>query len=261
MTRDVADQRPDAFDDLFSDAMFMSDADANRMTEWLLAAGAEILRADFIRGGNTAVEAVLCWLSRRRVCSTAARIWDGQPLGRICAMPGEPAFRYRWRTQAAYYHDLVLWMLTPRMTPQAIGRSNSVIDEIHAGRVPPADGIAEIVIEEARLLSADESFQLQLMFAATLRGDDRIGEALRRVEGATVEAWRMFWATAIEAGAFSLREGLGTDEFASILCMAIDRIARRRVGDPRRAADGAAVEWAGDGEPWLAPLIGALIGL
>jgi hypothetical protein len=240
-------QRPHHFDDLFSDVMLMDDP---RMTDRFIMAGAELLRVDF----NGDVSAPLCWLSRRRVSTQALRMWDGR--GRA---PSEATFRYRWRRQAAYHRDLVLVMLLERMDPrQGIAYGESVLDEVRSLSVAAADGIARIVCEQARILSEEDGYRLQLVFAATLATDERIAEALRRINRSHAEAWARFWGRALATGAIKVRAGLGSDDLAAILCAAIDRIARSRIEDPRTGAIDAADEAAAC-EPWLAALIGALI--
>jgi hypothetical protein len=172
-------------------------ADNPRTMEYL-EAGERLLQRDLARDGGQPpdsgirppFEEVLAWLSRRRVVHEAVRRWKPDPRNPRDNGPTEAAFRYRWRTQAGYLRDLVIWALSPRMDrPAEIATAEAVIDRVQGGEVPLPDAISEIAAKEINALRQDKPFRLQMMFLATLAHDPQVSDALHRIDRANVDAW------------------------------------------------------------------------
>jgi hypothetical protein len=186
--------------DLLSE-VWNADRQANNpRTRDFLEAGERLLCNDFLRdagspaaaGGRPPFEEVLAWLSRRRIVSEALRAWRPGRRARDSG-PTEAAYRYRWRTQAGYLRDLVIWALIPRMErPAEIEYASQIIEAVADGarRLPGA--IDEIASAEVQALKADPAFRLQMIFQAALAPDPRVADALRRIDKANVDAWTEF---------------------------------------------------------------------
>jgi hypothetical protein len=173
----------------------------NPRTRDFLEAGQRLLRRDLARDagqpadakGRPPFEEVLAWLSRRRVVSEALRSWQPDAEKPRDSGPTEAAYRYRWRTQAGYLRDLVIWALSPRMRrPEQVDRADEVIDAVQAGRLGFSDAIGKIAAAEVEDLADDPAFRLQLVFQATLAHDPQVHDALCRVDKTNVDAWTEF---------------------------------------------------------------------
>lgn len=103
--------------------VYDSDRQANNpLTRCFLEAGERVLRHDLLRDvaaradgdDPSPFEKVLAWLTRRRVVAEAMCAWKPECKAKR-SKPTEAAYRYRWRSQAGYLRDLVIWALCPRM--------------------------------------------------------------------------------------------------------------------------------------------------
>jgi hypothetical protein len=175
-------------------------ADNPRTMEYL-EAGERLLQRDMARdaaqpldsGIRPPFEEVLAWLSRRRVVHEAVRRWKPDQRNPRDNGPTEAAFRYRWRTQAGYLRDLVIWALSPRMDhPAEVATADAIIDRVQGGETRLPDAISEIAAKEINALRQDKPFRLQMVFLATLAHDPQVSDALHRIDRANVSAWTDF---------------------------------------------------------------------
>jgi hypothetical protein len=173
----------------------------NPRTRDFLEAGARLLREDLTRDAGTPAdgtrrppfEEVLAWLSRRRVVTEALRAWKPDTSKARDSGPTEAAYRYRWRTQAGYLRDLVIWALSPRMQdPNQIKYADQIIDQVQSGERQLPDAIGAITSKEVKDLKEDPAFRLQMVFQATLAHDPHVADALYRIDKANVDAWTEF---------------------------------------------------------------------
>ena len=89
--------------------------------------------------------------------------------------PTEAAYRYRWRTQAGYLRDLVIWALSPRMRrPKEIQYADLIIDAVRDGDREMSSAIDEITATEVQALKGDPAFRLQMIFQAALAMTPRL---------------------------------------------------------------------------------------
>jgi hypothetical protein len=173
----------------------------NPRTMDFLEAGARILREGFARdagqppGGTRRppFEEVLAWLSRRRIVTEALRAWKPDTSKARDSGPSESAYRYRWRTQAGYLRDLVIWALSPRMQdPDQINYASQIIDQVQGGERQLPEAIGAITSKEVQDLQEDPAFRLQMVFQATLAHDPHVADALHRIDETHVDAWTQF---------------------------------------------------------------------
>ncbi|MGH3169794.1 MAG: hypothetical protein ACRDN0_28435 [Trebonia sp.] len=192
-------------------------ADNPRTMEYL-EAGERLLQRDLARdadqppdsGIRSPFEEVLAWLSRRRVVHEAVRHWKPDQRNPRDNGPTEAAFRYRWRTQAGYLRDLVIWALSPRMDrPAEVATADAIIDRVRGGEILLPDAISEIASREISALRQDKPFRLQMMFQATLAHDPTVADALHRIDQANVNAWIGFARQSF--GKLSLKPRKGID--------------------------------------------------
>jgi hypothetical protein len=204
--------------------------DADRMannprTRDFLEAGKRLLYDDLVRDagrpaatkGRPPFEEVLAWLSRRRVVTEALRAWKPDPRKARDSGPTEAAYRYRWRTQAGYLRDLVIWALSPRMDrPKEIRYADGIIDKVQSGERRLPSAISEITATEVKVLREDPAFRLQMIFQATLAHDAQVADALHRIDKANVDAWTEFARRSYAK--LGLRPRKGMEDFRLLGC-------------------------------------------
>jgi hypothetical protein len=207
--------------DLLSEVWHADTLADNPRTREFLDAGQELLHSGLARssagqpdpkgGGSKApFDELLAWVSRRKVVDYAAsRYLDGES-----SRPTEAAFRYRWRTQAGYLRDLVIYALRSRMaTPKETAKARDVLFK---GR-PLDKAIDQIAYDEVRDLNEDPAFRLQMVFQAILAHDDHVANALRRIDKTNFETWRDFYQEALDKLGIKLRPDVDLDDFAYAL--------------------------------------------
>lgn len=203
---------------LLSD-VFNSDKRANNpRTREFLEAGERLLWDGFARDAARSpdgkrrppFEEVLAWLSRRRIVTEAIREWEASPDDRTRdSGPTEAAFRYRWRTQAAYLKDVVIWSLLPRARrSELIERAYHVIEKARTGACQPHEAIRQIAHDEIRALKEDPAFRMQMIFQATLAHDPHVSDALHQMDNSNVDTWTEFVRRSYENLGLTLRRGL-----------------------------------------------------
>lgn len=203
--------------DLLSDVWFTDQQANNPRTRDFLEAGEQLLRKDLLggigprpgAGERTPFDELLAWLSRRRVVTEALRAWDPDRRERDSG-PTEAAYRYRWRTQAGYLRDLVIWALGPRMKypAQQIRKAREKIDAVKDGKLRLPASIEQIACDEVENLKDDPAFRLQMIFQASLAPDPCVADALRRIDKANVDAWTRFVKESFGRIGLSLRDGI-----------------------------------------------------
>ena len=193
-------------------------------TRAFLDAGKRLLRNDLLKdagepadaNGKPPFEEVLAWLTRRRIVSEANRARKGTGSEGADRGPTVAAFRYRWRTQAGYLRDLVIWTLHPRMErPTEPDDASRVIDAVAEGKHRLPEAISKITSTAVRVLRADQSFRLQMIFQATLAHDPQVADALCRINKANGEAWAEFARQNYDKLGLTLREDV---DFAQLGC-------------------------------------------
>jgi len=216
-------------------------------TREFLEAGERLLCNDLLRdagepadsGGKPPFEEVFAWLTRDRVVLDAkdARVRRDAENARPAPTPA--AFRYRWRRQAGYLRDLVIWALCPRMErPRQIKYASRIIDGVNVGESRLPDAIAEITAEEVRVLKEDHAFRLQMIIQATLAHDSRVADALCRIDKTHVEAWTEFARQSYAKLGLTLRDGLDFGQLGCALHAAGEGVMFRAML-PRRPGHGA----------------------
>lgn len=189
----------------------------NPRTKDFLKAGERLLHRDLARDtgqpedsrGRPPFEEVLAWLSRRRVVTEALRHWKPSRSKARDSGPTEAAYRYRWRTQAGYLRDLVIWALSPRMErPNQIEYADEIIDSVERDGCQLTDAIDEIASQEVQALREDKAFRLQMIFQATLAHDHQVADALHRIDKANVDAWTDFARRSYRKLGLQLRPGM-----------------------------------------------------
>jgi hypothetical protein len=181
--------------------VYNADRQANDpRTRDFLEAGKRLLSDDLLRDpgsadaeGRPPFEELLAWLTRRRILEEAQHAREqSRGEGTHCDLT-EAAFRYRWRSQAGYLRDLVIWALCPRMErPDEIACAYRIIDDAANAEKNLTDAIAEIAAEEVQALTENQAFRMQMIFQAALAHDPRVADALHRIDRANVEAWTEF---------------------------------------------------------------------
>ena len=153
---------------------------------------------------------LLAWVSRRKVVDHAA----SRHAGDKGDQPTESAYRYRWRTQAGYLRDLVIYALRPRMaTPKETAKAKDVLF-----KGQPLDrAVDRIAYDEVRDLNEDPAFRLQMVFQAILAHDDHVANTLRRIDKTNFETWRDFYQEALNQLGIKLRPDVSLDDFAYAL--------------------------------------------
>lgn len=221
--------------------------DADRMannprTRDFLEAGERVLHSDLVRdAGRTAAtkgrppfEEVLAWLSRRRVVTEALRASKPDPSKPRDAGPTEAAYRYRWRTQAGYLRDLVIWALSPRMRrPKEIQYADLIIDAVRDGDREMSSAIDEITATEVQALKGDPAFRLQMIFQATLAHDAQVADALSRIDKAHVDAWTEFARRSYAKLGLQPRKGIDFVQIGCALHAAGEGVMFRAMLSPR----------------------------
>jgi hypothetical protein len=213
-------------------------------TKDFLEAGERLLHRDLARDagqpadgkGRPPFEEVLAWLSRRRVVTEALRGWD--PDNNTSARdsgPTESAYRYRWRTQAGYLRDLVIWALSPRMErPNQIEYADEIIDTVQQGERELPAAIEEISSHEVRELKEDKPFRLQMVFQATLAHDPQVADGLRRIDKANVNAWTEFARRSFDKLGLKLRKDVDFELLGCALNAAGEGVMFRELLPPVR---------------------------
>lgn len=235
----VADDR---LDDLLSEVWHADTQANNPRTREFLEAGRELLHSGLARDPGETADAVggrfrapfdelLGWVSRRRVVGMAADRHgpDGQPT--------EAAYRYRWRTQTGYLRDLVVYALRPRMaTPEETDKARRVLSQGEQ-----LDKVIEkIAYDEICSLNIDKAFRLQMVFQAILAHDERVANALRRIDETNFRAWKEFYQEAYDHLGITFRPDVTLDDFAYALQAAGEGVVFRSLlttpGDSSPAA-------------------------
>jgi hypothetical protein len=229
---------------------FLSEVyDADRMannprTRDFLEAGERLLHSDLVRDaghaaatkgkGRPPFEEVLAWLSRRRVVTEALRASRPDPSKPRDAGPTEAAYRYRWRTQAGYLRDLVIWTLSPRMRrPKEIQYADLIIDTVRDGDRELPSAIGEITATEVQALKEDLAFRLQMIFQATLAHDAQVADALHRIDKAHVDAWTEFARRSYAKLGLQPRKGIDFAQLGCALHAAGEGVMFRAMLSPR----------------------------
>jgi hypothetical protein len=207
--------------DLLSEVWHADTLADNPRTREFLDAGQELLRSGLARssseqsdpkggGGKAPFDELLAWVSRRKVVDHAASRYSGGKSGQ----PTESAYRYRWRTQAGYLRDLVIYALRSRMaTPKETAKAKDVLFKER----PFDRAIDRIAYDEVRDLNEDPAFRLQMVFQAILAHDDYVANALRRIDKTNFETWREFYQEALNQLGIKLRPDVDLDDFAYAL--------------------------------------------
>jgi hypothetical protein len=233
----------DRLDDLLSEVWHADTLANNPRTRQFLEAGQELLHGGLARSAGDEpgirpgrfkppFEELLAWVSRRRVVHAAAGRATGD--GRL----SESAYRYRWRKQADYLRDLVVYALRPRMArPEETAAASRVMAE-HG---PLDKAIGQIAYDEVRALSEDKAFRLQMVFQAILSDDDRVAGALRRIDKTNVEAWRAFYQQALDGLGLRLRPDVTIDDLAYALQAAGEGVVFRSLLPPGSGCPPAAL--------------------
>lgn len=233
----------DRLDDLLSEVWHADTLANNPRTREFLEAGQELLHGGLARsaGDEPAIrpgrfkapfDELLAWVSRRRVVHAAAALAAGD--GKL----SESAYRYRWRKQADYLRDLVVYALRPRMArPEETATASRVLAE-HG---PLDKAIGQIAYDEVRTLSEDKAFRLQMVFQAILSDDDRVAGALRRIDKTNVEAWRAFYQQALDGFGLTLRPDVTIDDLAYALQAAGEGVVFRSLLPPGSGCPPAAL--------------------
>jgi hypothetical protein len=210
----------------------------NPRTRDFLEAGQRLLRRDLARNagqpvddrGRPPFEEVLAWLSRRRVVTEALRGWQPDAEKTRDSGPTEAAYRYRWRTQAGYLRDLVIWSLSPRMRrPEQVDRADKVISAVQAGELGMSAAVGRIAAAEVDDLENDPAFRLQLVFQATLAHDPQVHDALGRVDKTNVDAWTEFAERSYAKLGLTLRPGTTFAQLGSALHAAGEGVMFRAI--------------------------------
>jgi hypothetical protein len=142
--------------------------------------------------------------------------------------PTVAAFRYRWRTQAGYLRDLVIWALSPRMErPDEPDQASKVIDAVKDGKRLLPDAVGKIASAAVRVLKADQGFRLQMIFQATLAHDPQVADALYRIDKANGEAWAESIEQTYAKLGLTLREDVDFTQLGCALHVASDGIMFR----------------------------------
>lgn len=208
----------------------------NPRTRDFLKAGERLLHRDLARdagyseesGGRPPFEEVLAWLSRRRVVTEALRYWKPSKSKVRDSGPSEAAYRYRWRTQAGYLRDLVIWALSPRMErPNQIEYADEIIDTVQRRQRELSAAIGEITSQEVQALKRDNAFRLQMIFQATLAHDHQVADALNRIDKAHVDAWTDFARRSYSKLGLRLRPDIDFDLLGCALHAAGDGVMFR----------------------------------
>jgi hypothetical protein len=209
-----------------------------------LEAGERLLHRDLARDvgqpadgkGRPPFEEVLAWLSRRRVVAEASRAWDPDSSNSARdSGPTESAYRYRWRTQAGYLRDLVIWALSPRMErPNQIEYADEIIDTVQQGQRELPAAIEEITAHEVQELKEDKPFRLQMVFQATLAHDPQVADGLHRIDKANVNAWTEFAQRSFDKLGLQVREDVGFELLGCALHAAGEGVMFREMLPPER---------------------------
>jgi hypothetical protein len=207
--------------DLLSEVWHADTQATNPRTREFLEAGQELLHSGLARdpdeqpaprGGRSRApfDELLAWVSRRRVVDQARR---RHPQGEN-GEPSESAYRYRWRTQTGYLRDLVVYALRPRMaSPEETEKAARVLFQEES----LDKAIDRIAYDEVLSLNKDKAFRLQMVFQAILSDDDRVANALRRIDETNFEAWKTFYKQALDHLGMKLRPDVSLDDFAYAL--------------------------------------------
>jgi hypothetical protein len=207
--------------DLLSEVWHADTLADNPRTREFLDAGQELLRSGLARSSGqppdpesgkakAPFDELLAWVSRRKVVDHAVHRHAGDKGDQ----PTESAYRYRWRTQAGYLRDLVIYALRPRMaTPKETAKAK---DALFKGQ-PLDQAIDQIAYDEVRDLNEDPAFRLQMVFQAILAHDDHVANALRRIDKTNFETWRDFYTETLRQLGIKLRPDVTVDDFAYAL--------------------------------------------
>jgi hypothetical protein len=224
MSREAQADQEEADDrlyDLLSEVWHADTLADNPRTREFLDAGQDLLRSGLARGSvqqpdpesskaKAPFDELLAWVSRRKVVDHAAR----RHAGHQNDQPTESAYRYRWRTQAGYLRDLVIYALRPRMaTPKETAKAKEALFD---GQ-PLDKAIDQIAYDEVRDLNEDPAFRLQMVFQAILAHDDHVANALRRIDKTNFETWRDFYTEALKQLGIKLRPDVSVDDLAYAL--------------------------------------------
>ena len=224
MSREAqADQEAadDRLYDLLSEVWNADTQADNPRTREFLDAGQELLRSGLARSSGqppdpesgkakAPFDELLAWVSRRKVVDHAVHRHAGDKSDQ----PTESAYRYRWRTQAGYLRDLVIYALRPRMaTPKETAKAK---DALFKGQ-PLDKAVDQIAYDEVRDLNEDPAFRLQMVFQAILAHDDHVANALRRIDKTNFETWRDFYTEALRQLGIKLRPDVSVEDFAYAL--------------------------------------------
>src|SRR5712691_617058 len=241
----MARQSPEPPQDLAELLSEVYDADRlanNRRTRDFLEAGTRLLHHDLARDAGQPADArerppfeeVLAWLSRRRVVTEALRSWKPDRNRRKDTGPTEAAYRYRWRTQAGYLRDLVIWALSPRMRrPDQVDYADDIIDAVQRGESELPSAIRNIASAEVAALRQDKAFRLHMIFQATLAHDPQVADALHRIDTAHVEAWTDFTKRSFAKLGLELRPGMDFPLLGCALHAAGEGVLFRTLLPPR----------------------------
>jgi hypothetical protein len=216
----------DRLEDLLSEVWHADTQASNPRTRQFLEAGRELLHNNLARtaGDRTArtrikapFDELLAWVSRRRVVAQAGARHADTHLS-------ESAFRYRWRRQADYLRDLVIYALRPRLaSPEETDKAAAVLD-----RGGPIDEAIETIAgQEVLALNQSKAFRLQMVFQAILPDDELVADALRRIDDTNVAAWRAFYERTLADRGLVLRPDVSIDDFACALQAAGEGVAFR----------------------------------
>lgn len=216
----------DRLHDLLSEVWHADTQATNPRTREFLEAGQELLHSGLARDlgqppdpegvrSRAPFDELLAWVSRRRVVDQAIRRHPKRKSGR----PTESAYRYRWRTQTGYLRDLVIYALRPRLaTPEEKARAARVLFQDG----PLDKAIDQISYNEVVSLNKDKAFRLQMVFQAILSHDDRVANALRRIDETNLDAWKAFYQHGLDHFGIKLRPDVDLDDFAHVLRAATD---------------------------------------
>ncbi|WUH98592.1 hypothetical protein OHR68_34580 [Spirillospora sp. NBC_00431] len=206
----------------------------NTRTQQFLEAGEQLLHQGLARDAGeepaqrssrirAPFEELLAWVSRRRVVDEAERNWDVEDAA--SDKPTESAFRYRWRRQAGFLRDLVIYSLRHRMAePERTKRAFRLFE---AGDRTVDKLIDEITYNEIKELRQDKTFRLQMVFQAILSHDDQVANALRLVDRTNVEAWKEFHTSVLHDAKLQLRPDVTEDDLALALHVAAQGVVFR----------------------------------
>jgi hypothetical protein len=231
----------DRLEDLLSEVWHADTQANNPRTRQFLEAGKELLHNNLARTAGdqpsparfkAPFDELLAWVSRRRVVAEASARHADEHLS-------ESAFRYRWRRQADYLRDLVIYALRPRLArPEETAKAAAVLD----ADGPIDEAIETIAAQEVRALNESKAFRLQMVFQAILPDDHQVADALRRIDRTNVAAWRDFYQRALADRGLVLRPDVSIDDFAGALQAAGEGVAFRALlpdsGDGLPSDDG-----------------------